>query len=141
MTGKAWKQITIDFSKRVVKAADEIARGKGKKGRFPFRAFWLKTGSKRDSNGAPLPEKVGKEGSGQVLITPPTLVDLSEKPNEDEIAKLFVGNANLELFNELWTDAQVWARDPVWDGRQEDAAAAAEPSEPAHSEEEEDIPF
>jgi len=136
MTGKAWKDITIQFSERVVRTANELARSKGKKGRFPFRAFWLKVGSKRNADGSPIFEKVGKEAT--VLITPPTLIGVSEKPDHAELGRLFVGEANLRRFNELWTEAQSWAKDAAFDGSQGDAGLVAETTA---AEDDENVPF
>jgi hypothetical protein len=81
-------------------------------------------GSKRNADGSPVFEKVGKEAT--VLITPPALIGVSEKPDQAELGKLFVGEANLKHFNELWSEAQAWAKDAAFDGSQGDASPAAE---------------
>lgn len=115
--GKAWTGIIIEFAKRVVHAADAIVAAKGKKNKFACRAFWLKIGPKRKADGKPDFEMVGKDKDTS-QVTLPTLLGVSEKPDEAEIAKLFVGEALLKELNTLWVEASTWAEEPTWDGTQ-----------------------
>lgn len=139
-TGKAWKQIVVDFRKCVVNTADAIAREKGKRGKFPFRAFWLRVGPKRKANGEPDFVEVGKKATGTRMVTPPVLMGINDRLTEADIKRLFVGEASLVRFNELYTEAQTWARDPSWDGSQEEAQPATS-GEPAPVDDEEETPF
>lgn len=137
--GKAWTGIIIDFAKRVVHTADSIVAAKGKKNKFACRAFWLKIGPKRKADGAPDFETVGKDKATSV-VTPPVLLGVSEKPDEAEIAKLFVGETLLKELNTLWNEATIWAEEPTWDGTQP-APDANGYNGVAPIEEDEQVPF
>jgi hypothetical protein len=122
-----------DLQRFVLLPANKLARSKGKNLAWPWRAFWLTVGPATDAKGTPVFSTVG-QGNATSQVTPPVALGLNDKLTPEQIGKLFVGGANLKLFNETYADTQAWAA--AWD------AAAAPAQQATVSEQElEEIPF
>lgn len=92
------------FSRTVIAAANKLT----KKGKWPYRAFWLKVGADRTDDGAPNFTKVGSgDKSSNVVI--PVALDLPDKPEKVNLNDLYVGDETLALVNEVYTDNAEWA--------------------------------
>jgi hypothetical protein len=92
------------FARTVIAAANKMT----KKGKWPYRAFWLKVGAARDNAGAPVFTKVGSgDKTSNVVI--PVALGLPDKAEGVDLNKHYVGDATLTLVNGLWTDNETWA--------------------------------
>jgi hypothetical protein len=122
-----------DLQRYVILPANKLARSKGKLANWPWRAFWLEVGAALDAKGGPVFTTVGT-GNATSQVTHPVALGLNDKLTPEQIGKLFVGGANLKLFNETYADTQAWAA--AWD------APAAPAQQATVSEQElEEIPF
>lgn len=92
------------FSRTAIAAANKLT----KKGRWPYRAFWLKVGADRTDDGTPNFTKVGSgDKSSNVVI--PVALGLPDKPEKVDLNAMYVGDETLALVNELYTDNTEWA--------------------------------
>lgn len=92
------------FSRTVIAAANKLT----KKGRWPYRAFWLKVGADRTDDGAPSFTKVGS-GDKTSNVVVPIALGLPDKPENVNLNDLYVGDETLTLVNEVYTDNAEWA--------------------------------
>lgn len=63
-----------------------------------------------------------KSGKDSSSVTPPELV-VPEKFDRDHVVTLWVGGENYKQFAAFWRDTKVWQNQPIWEQRQESAAA------------------
>lgn len=140
MVGKAFTQDVLgDFQRFVLKPVNALVRKGGKKLKFPWRAFWLTVGCDGLAKGEPVYTTVGR-GNDTSKITLPVANHPGEGASAAELRKLFVGQDNLRLFSEWYTDADEWAH--AWDEKSTaEAAPAADNGAVPPLEDDEEIPF
>jgi hypothetical protein len=125
------------FTRMVMTPANDMVRKSGRKGRYPYRAFWLTVGPRRNADGTPIFETVG-DGAASSKVTLPTALGLREKMSGQELGALFVGKETLDEATAMWRDAEEWAN--AWDARVEPLDVAGNGEEATYASEEE-IPF
>ncbi|MBC7235016.1 MAG: hypothetical protein H5T69_04180 [Chloroflexi bacterium] len=134
---RAGDTVLNQFNRCVLAPANKLAARAGRKGRYPYRAFWLTVGPKRHPDGSPVFSTVG-EGSESSKITEPTAIGLRDKMTPQEIGALFVGLEVLEETTQYWREAEEWAN--AWSRRVEPAESAL-PDHALPSADEIDLPF
>lgn len=106
------------FNRLVIREANALNAKRNVKAKFPYRAFWLAVGPKRDDKGLPVFDEVGQ--TQKSLVTLPTAVGLTAKLAAGELAKRFVGPELITTLNRYYSEADAWAI--AWD------TPAAEPA-------------
>lgn len=109
------------FNNLVIREANNINARRGVPNKFPYRAFWLAVGPKRDDKGNPVFDEVGTRPNSS-MVTLPTALGLADKLPAGELAKMFVGKEALAEFTQHYTAAETWAN--AWN-----QAMSAEPAE------------
>jgi hypothetical protein len=135
---KAREGVIAAHSRLVVGQANSLTAKAGKKGRWPFRAFWLTVGPQRDATGAPVFSEVGvKPNTSQVTL--PVALGLHDGMTGDEIGALFVGASLLEQLNQLYTETDAWAH--AWDASTAPVSDEAVEPHAATAAKGEELPF
>jgi hypothetical protein len=124
--GQSKQGVVEAFGQRIISTANAALRATGRKEQYPFRAFWLSIGPKRDAKGEPIIEMVGPKGT-QSPVTLPVLIGVSQKPDVAEVGKFFVGKELLAKLNDTWTEQLDWlhAWDKIRNNAQTEEEAAA----------------
>ena len=123
------------FKAMVLTPANKLSAKHGSKNVWPWYAFWLTVQSARDTKGGAVYQTVGREGA-ESKITPPVAVGLRKDMTEEELGKLFVGQAVLKAAEMMYSEAEPWAL--AWETMQ----AQPEPEQALVSDENgEEIPF
>lgn len=125
------------FSNVIIRMANDAAHAAGKTNKWPYRGFWMPVGASRDAAGEPNFIEVGKDKATKRLVVPQTL-GIPAKPINDPaqrtelLKRFYVGKANLETVNDLYTLHLGWAQE--WDklepGKVEAPVAAVVETEP-----------
>ena len=115
------------FNRLIVREANGINAKRGVAAKFPYRAFWLSVGPQRDAAGEPVFTEVGKTQKSTVTL--PTALGLKDKPEAGDLAARFVGVDLLRTLNQMYADAEEWAKS--WDMAQVQPAEEAPAEEPA----------
>lgn len=140
--GRNAEGVLSRFNRLVIREANSLNAKRGVSEKFPYRAFWLDVGPKRDANGEPVFDEVGQRPNSS-RVTFPVALGLSDKPEPGDLAKRFVGKDLLLRLNELYTEAEDWAT--AWDQRSEPTAAEPAdnggPPPPDFDPNAEDLPF
>lgn len=100
------------FNRLVIREANALNAKRGVTAKFPYRAFWLVVGPKRDDKGGPVFDEVGTKPNSS-LVTLPTAIGLDGKLAAGELAKRFVGTELLATLNRCYGEADAWA--VAWD--------------------------
>lgn len=139
MPGRSGETVMSRFIRCVIDPANKLNAHRGKKEKFPWRAFWLTVGPQRNSDGSPVYVTVG-EGSASSKVTLPEALGLHDRMSSQELGALHVGDELIKETNTIWNDARDWAK--AWSVRVEseplDVAGNGEAEQYAS---EEEIPF
>lgn len=100
--------ILRQFSGTVIAAANAMS----KKGRWPYRAFWLGVQAAQDGKGNPTFTEVGR-GNDTSNVVLPVAVNLPDKAKDVDLNDFYVGDDVLAQVNDLWTENVEWAK--AWD--------------------------
>ncbi len=127
------------FRRYVLAPANKLLSKSGKKGQWPYRAFWLTVGPDRDGEGAPIYTTVG-EGSATSKVTLPVALGIKDKMAPQEIGALYIGKELLAETGEMWKEAEEWAN--AWSERIDaEATESDESADDAVYADEDSIPF